>query len=59
MQKDESKNGILTRSYLADQQLVAELLARLHDAHHRGINLVLPVLNHLRGEGRWGGVGSV
>lgn len=50
---------MLTRSYLANQQLVAELLARLHDAHHRSVNLVLPVLNHLQGEGRCGGVGSV
>lgn len=32
---------------LAQQQVVAQALAHLHDAHHRSVDLVEPVLQHL------------
>lgn len=42
---------------LCDEQLVAERLARLHDADQRRVDLVLPVLKHLQ-RGRAGGIGG-
>lgn len=36
------------KTHLGDEVVVVELLARLHHAHHRRLDLVLPVVVHLK-----------